>query len=60
MQALWDYRQRAPHAQRAHPSEDHFLPLFFALGAGGPGSQAHYLSREVLYGMLAMDSFYLQ
>ena len=60
IEALWDYRQRAPHAQRAHPSEDHFMPLFFALGAGGPGSQAHYLSREVLYGMLAMDSFYLQ
>ena len=60
MEALWDYRQRAPHAQRAHPSEDHFLPLFFALGAGGEASTAHYLSREVLYGMLAMDSFYLQ
>jgi 4,5-DOPA dioxygenase extradiol len=60
MEALWDYRQRAPHAQRAHPSEDHFLPLFFALGAGGAGGTAHYLSREVLYGMLAMDSFYLQ
>jgi len=60
MQALWDYRERAPHAQRAHPSEDHFMPLFFALGAGGVGTQAHYVSREVLYGMLAMDSFYLQ
>ena len=60
LEALWDYRQRAPHALRAHPSEDHFMPLFFALGAGGVGSKAHYLSREVLYGMLAMDSFYLQ
>jgi 4,5-DOPA dioxygenase extradiol len=60
LQALCDYRQRAPHALRAHPSEDHFMPLFFALGAGGVGSKAHYLSREVLYGMLAMDSFYLQ
>ena len=31
-----------------------------ALGAGGEASTAHYLIREVLYGMLAMDSFYLQ
>lgn len=54
--ALLDYRARAPHAERAHPTEDHFLPFFFALGAAGEGFQAHYLSREVMYGMLAMDA----
>jgi 4,5-DOPA dioxygenase extradiol len=63
VQALLDYRTRAPHAQRAHPSEDHFLPLFFALGAAGwdeeGGALPDYLSREVMYGMLAMDSFAL-
>jgi 4,5-DOPA dioxygenase extradiol len=58
--ALLDYRRQAPDAQRAHPTEDHFLPLFFALGAGGEGWQADYLSREVMYGMLAMDAFELQ
>ena len=61
--ALLDYRRQAPHAQRAHPSEDHFLPIFFALGATGWGDeeavQADYLSREVMYGILAMDSFAL-
>lgn len=61
--ALLDYRQLAPHAARAHPSEDHFLPLFFALGAGGLGApgagQPEYLTREVMYSMLAMDSFAL-
>jgi 4,5-DOPA dioxygenase extradiol len=61
-ESLLNYASLAPHAHRAHPSDDHFLPLFFALGAAGASSevQAHYLSREVLYGMLAMDSFYLQ
>lgn len=58
--ALLDYRRQAPHAQRAHPSEEHFLPLFFALGAAGTGATPHYLSREVMYGMLAMDAFALQ
>ena len=48
-----------PHAHRAHPTEDHFLPLFFALGAAGPDARPHYLSREVMYGMLAMDAFSL-
>jgi 4,5-DOPA dioxygenase extradiol len=37
--ALLDYRARAPHAERAHPSEDHFLPLFFTLGAGSEGAR---------------------
>lgn len=61
--ALLNYRALAPHAARAHPTEDHFLPLFFALGASGWGGPApiavHYLSTEVMYGMLAMDSFVL-
>ena len=57
--ALLNYRSLAPHAERAHPSEDHFLPLFFALGAAGDDLQASYLSREVMYGILAMDAFAL-
>lgn len=58
--ALLDYRSLAPHAQRAHPSEDHFLPLFFALGAAGPDARPSYISREVMHSMLAMDAFALQ
>lgn len=57
--ALLNYRAQAPHAVRAHPTEDHFLPLFFALGAAGDDWQADYLSREVMYGILAMDAFAL-
>jgi 4,5-DOPA dioxygenase extradiol len=57
---LLDWQQRAPHALRAHPTDEHFLPLYFALGAGGAGAKPHYLSREVMYGMLAMDAFALQ
>lgn len=60
IKALLNYRSQAPHAERAHPTEDHFLPLFFALGAAGDGVQANYLSREVMYSMLAMDAFALQ
>ncbi len=58
--ALLDYAQQAPHAHRAHPSDDHFLPLFFALGAAGASFKANYISREVRYGMLAMDAVALQ
>ncbi|MDR2325933.1 MAG: dioxygenase [Acidovorax sp.] len=58
--ALLDWQRQAPEALRAHPSDEHFLPLFFALGAAGPGAEADYLSREVMYDFLAMDSFALQ
>ena len=58
--ALLDYRRRAPHAARAHPTDDHLLPLFFALGAAGDDLRPDYLSREVMYGVLAMDAFALQ
>lgn len=58
--ALLAYRTQAPHASRAHPTEDHFLPIFFALGAAGDDLHAHYVSREVMYSMLAMDAFSLQ
>jgi 4,5-DOPA dioxygenase extradiol len=60
LDAVLDYRTQAPHAVRAHPTEDHFLPLFFALGAAGIGARPTYLTREVMYSMLAMDSLYLQ
>ncbi len=60
LSALLDYRARAPHAERAHPSEDHLMPLFFALGAAGTAWKADYISREVMHGMLSMDAMALE
>ncbi len=60
---LFDYQQHAPHALRAHPTDEHFVPLYFALGAAGWGNRAapavQYLSREVMYRYLAMDALVL-
>ncbi len=39
--ALHRYRSLAPHAVRAHPSDEHLLPLYFARGAGGTFSIAY-------------------
>lgn len=52
--ALCDYRRQAPHAVRAHPTEDHFLPLFLAGGAGGAAAPLH---RSFSYGSLGMGAY---
>ncbi len=52
--ALADYRARAPHAATAHPSEEHFLPLLVAYGAGGKAARLH---SSATFGSLRMDSY---
>jgi 4,5-DOPA dioxygenase extradiol len=54
---LLDYRERAPEARRAHPTDEHFLPFFAALGAGGADEPATRLHRSFTYGALAMDVY---
>ncbi|MEE5042065.1 class III extradiol ring-cleavage dioxygenase [Pseudomonas alliivorans] len=52
--ALHHYRSLAPHAVRAHPSDEHLLPLYFARGAGGEFSVAH---QGFTMGALGMDIY---
>lgn len=54
---LLAYRTRAPHMRQNHPTDEHFLPFFFALGAGTPGGEAERLHQGFTFGALAMDAF---
>lgn len=54
---LLEYRLRAPHALRAHPSEEHFLPLLVAYGAAGPQPRVERFELGVDLGVLAMDAY---
>jgi 4,5-DOPA dioxygenase extradiol len=57
MDALVHYRERAPHAVRAHPTEEHFLPLLVALGASRADEPRYLVEGGMTYGILSMDSF---
>jgi 4,5-DOPA dioxygenase extradiol len=57
IESLLDYRRRAPGAVEAHPTEEHLLPFFVALGAAGEAVRAERIHDGVIYGMLAMDSY---
>ncbi|MEG0002969.1 MAG: class III extradiol ring-cleavage dioxygenase [Comamonas sp.] len=56
-QALVEYRVRAPHAERAHPTEEHYLPLLVALGASAAHEAAALIPGGMTNGVLSMDSF---
>ncbi|MDR3412013.1 MAG: class III extradiol ring-cleavage dioxygenase [Formivibrio sp.] len=56
LDAILDYRQQAPHARRAHPSEEHLLPLFFSMGSAAGGQVQRHFS-GITEGVLAMDIY---
>ena len=53
--ALSAYRTGAPHAVQNHPTDEHLLPLFVALGAADKIAGAQHLNQVMTYGLLAMD-----
>ena len=56
--SLLDYRRLAPHAVRAHPTDEHLMPLFVALGAAGVGlKDALRVDGGIANGVLGMDSY---
>lgn len=55
--ALLDYRSKAPHAVENHPTDEHLLPLFVALGAAPEGARGRRLHASVEGGVLLMDAY---
>jgi 4,5-DOPA dioxygenase extradiol len=53
--ALLDYRA-TQYGAAAHPTEEHFLPLFVALGAADGDAPARH-QPDFSYGGLAMDAY---
>lgn len=55
--ALIDYRRRAPQAERAHPTAEHYLPLLVAAGAGRETDTIVAIDGGMTHGVLSMDAF---
>jgi 4,5-DOPA dioxygenase extradiol len=57
---LLDYRDRAPHADRAAPTTEHLDPLFVVLGAARDGEVPVTLFEGFQYGSLGLRSLALR
>lgn len=47
----------APHARRAHPTTEHFLPLLVAAGAAAPGAPVTVIDGGIEHAVLSMDAY---
>ena len=57
MDALFDWEKQAPGAQFSHPTPEHFLPLFVALGAAGGAHRTEWLDGGWVSESLAADRY---
>lgn len=55
--ALLDYRRQAPGAVQAHPSDEHLLPLYVAIGAGGDTARIERVHAGIDDYVIAMDAY---
>jgi 4,5-DOPA dioxygenase extradiol len=55
--ALIAWKDQGPEARRAHPTDEHFLPLLVAYGAAGEHPRVQRVHRSIADGALAMDAY---
>jgi 4,5-DOPA dioxygenase extradiol len=58
--SLVEYRSLTPHGARAHPTDEHFLPFFFAVGAAAESAKPERVFDDIEAGVLAMDAYVFQ
>lgn len=57
VESLLEWEHLAPYAHKNHPTPDHFLPFFVAMGAGETPLHARQLHEDTAMGVLAMDAW---
>ncbi|MEM9278833.1 MAG: class III extradiol ring-cleavage dioxygenase [Pseudomonadota bacterium] len=54
---LLDYRKNAPFAAENHPTDEHLLPIYVAMGAAGENFSATKIHESYTFDFLAMDAW---
>lgn len=57
IEALLNWQEIAPYVKENHPTPEHFLPFFVALGAASSPLQAKRLNANISLDVLAMDAY---
>lgn len=55
--ALLDWKHRAPFPRENHPTDEHLMPIFVALGAGGVETPARRVHASRQFGVFAWDAY---
>lgn len=55
--AILRWKELAPFPAENHPTDEHLMPIFFALGAGGDGAEAERVHASKQMGFFAFDSY---
>lgn len=56
-EAILDWKARAPWPAENHPTDEHLMPIFFALGAAGEHARAERAHASKQLGFFAYDSY---
>jgi 4,5-DOPA dioxygenase extradiol len=54
---LLDYRRRQRYAELAHPSDEHLVPLFVAMGAGQSDGEFERIHHSFSKGNISMTAY---
>lgn len=57
LEELFRYRERAPFAEQAVPTSEHFIPLLLAMGTGDSVRRAELLHRSYQWGSLSLTAW---
>jgi 4,5-DOPA dioxygenase extradiol len=60
VEALLDWETKAPFPKESHPTSEHFMPFFVALGAGGQAGRGERIHHSVEQGFFAYDHYRFQ
>jgi 4,5-DOPA dioxygenase extradiol len=55
--ALLAYRKKAPYGVENHPTDEHLMPLYAAMGAAGEAWKAECIHNSMEFGVLSMDAY---